>query len=222
MRTRNIHKAIIVGNGDSPQKSVILKLQKVGYNTLIAADGGANSLFKLGLLPDLIIGDFDSITGNVKAYYSDKSEFIKRKEQSDTDVEKALKYLIKKKFKDVVLLGVSGRRIDHGIANLSLVLKYSSLINIKVIAGSSVLSVLDKSKTIRAAVGETISVFGFAPNGQITSTGLEFPLKDSSLFFGTEESISNKAITTQVSFQIKSGKFFIVRAFKTVWKNGFI
>ena len=55
-------KCIILANGKPPKKSIITFFQKKGYNKLICADGGANSALKMKLVPDLIIGDLDSIS----------------------------------------------------------------------------------------------------------------------------------------------------------------
>ncbi|MCH9028418.1 MAG: thiamine diphosphokinase, partial [Bacteroidetes bacterium] len=55
-------KCIILANGKSPRKSVITFFQKNGFDTLLCADSGADSTLRLGLTPDFIIGDLDSIS----------------------------------------------------------------------------------------------------------------------------------------------------------------
>ncbi len=62
-------KCIILANGKSPKKSVIQFLQKNNYSTLICADGGSNQANKLGLTPDYIIGDLDSIKKETINFY---------------------------------------------------------------------------------------------------------------------------------------------------------
>ena len=52
-------KCIIIANGKSPSKKVVNYFLEKGFNTIICADGGANSAKKLGIIPDFIIGDFD-------------------------------------------------------------------------------------------------------------------------------------------------------------------
>jgi thiamine pyrophosphokinase len=77
-------KGLILANGQPPKKFVISYLQKKGYSTLICADGGANSAYKLKLLPDYIVGDFDSIRKEVFEYYQGKSSIKKISRQNDT------------------------------------------------------------------------------------------------------------------------------------------
>ena len=111
-----LKKCIILANGKASKKSVIQFLQRKNYSTLICADGGANQARKLSLTPDFIIGDLDSIKKQTTNFYKNKSKIIKQKRQNDTDVEKCLKFAIKNKFEEAVLLGVTGDRLDQNIS----------------------------------------------------------------------------------------------------------
>ena len=136
----NIMKScIIIANGDKPSKQSINYLFSHGVETIIAADGGANSCYKLGIVPQYIIGDFDSMHPEVLNYYKNKSELLKYSRQNDTDVEKALKLAIKKKYETVYLLGGTGDRLDHSICNLGIVIKFFQKIRIIIIHGKTVL-----------------------------------------------------------------------------------
>ena len=108
---KKMKSCIIIANGDSPKRGIIKYLLKNGAESIIAADGGANTSFKLGIVPDFIIGDFDSVKPKVKKYFADKSELIHIERQDDTDVEKALKFAIEKQYKTVYLLGGTGDRL---------------------------------------------------------------------------------------------------------------
>src|ERR1035438_10669190 len=123
------NKCIILANGKPPAKSVLSFLTNRGYSILICADGGANSAKKLNVLPNYIIGDLDSITNNTLKYYTERSEIIKIKRQNDTDVEKCIKFAIKKKLNDIVLVGVTGDRLDHTFCNLGIVDRKSTRLN---------------------------------------------------------------------------------------------
>ncbi|MDX1373278.1 MAG: thiamine diphosphokinase, partial [Nitrososphaeraceae archaeon] len=131
------NKCIILANGKSPNKKVISFFKKLGFNYLICADGGANSAVKLGLIPDLIIGDMDSIAKETINHFEGKSRIVKLKRQNDTDVEKAIKYAIKNKYKEVLLLGAAGDRLDHTYCNLGIVLKFYKKILITIISEKS-------------------------------------------------------------------------------------
>ncbi|NMB83195.1 MAG: thiamine diphosphokinase [Ignavibacteria bacterium] len=215
-------KCIILANGQPPQKSLFSYLDKVGYSTLICADGGANTAFKYKLLPQVIIGDLDSISKTALDYYKAKSKVIKITRQNDTDVEKCLKYAIKKKFNEVVLVGATGDRLDHSFCNLGIVLKFSDKIKISVIHQKSVLQSYSGNVTLKTIPGEVISLYGISRSTKIYSSGLKYQLKNISLPFGERESTSNIALHEGVDLKIKNGKIFVVRDYELMKKNGFI
>ena len=213
-------KCIILANGKAPKKSVIQFLKKKNYSTLICADGGANQAKKLGLAPNYIIGDMDSITEQNLNFFKSKSKIIKLKRQNDTDVEKCLKFAIKNKFNEAVLLGVTGKRLDHTFCNLGIVIKFFSEIKLRLIAEDSLLRPYNGKVNINAFPGETISIYGFDKKTKITSEGLKYPLKNSSLPFGEKESTSNVAASEKVSLEITGRIIFVIRDFNTVKSHG--
>ncbi len=213
---------IIIANGDKPLKSNINYLIKNGITTIIAADGGANSCYKLGIVPKYIIGDFDSISRNAFKYYKNKSKLIRYNRQNDTDVEKALKYAIRKKYKTVYLLGGTGDRLDHSICNLGIVLKFFSKIRIIIIHGKTVLFPYAKNIELKSVPNETVSIYAFSPNTKITSTGLKYPLKNVQLPFGEKESTSNVALSDSFKLNISGGIIFVIRELETMKKYDFL
>ncbi len=215
-------KCIIIANGRAPSKRFINFFLKKNYSTLICADGGANSALKLGLVPDFIIGDLDSISKDAIRHYSDKSKIIKITRQSDTDVEKCLKFAISKGYKEALLLGVTGDRLDHTICNLGIVLKFYSRIKCNIVAENSFLTPTNKTVILKSKSGETISLYGFDAKTKITSAGLKYPLCNSVLPFGQRESTSNVSLSNEVKLVVKGGIVFIIRDFNFISKYDLI
>lgn len=213
------NKCIILANGKPPAKSILNYLQKKGYSVLICADGGANTARKINVLPDYIIGDFDSITKDTLKYFTGKSTVVRIKRQNDTDVEKCIKYAIKKKLDDIVLTGVTGSRLDHSFCNLGIVLKFYNSAKIRIISEESLLAPYEGNINIKTCSGETISLYGIDSKTKIKSEGLFYPLKNISLPFGVKESTSNIAITNELKLQISGGIIFTIRDIKTVMKH---
>ncbi len=212
-------KCIILANGKPPSKNVITYFQKNGFETLICADGGANSALKLGLIPDYIIGDLDSTDKAVLNNFKTKSTIINYKRQTDTDVEKCLKFALKNKFKEALLVGVTGNRLDHTFCNLGIVFKFFHQINISLVAENSYLKPYTGKQELKTFKGETISLYGFDRKTKITSQGLKYPLKDVSLPFGERESTSNIATSNSLRLSITNGVIFIIRDFNTMKKH---
>lgn len=215
-------KCIILANGDKPKKSVVAFLIESGYTTLICADGGANSALKLGLKPDYIIGDLDSIEQNAKEYFAGRCRIIQMKRQNDTDVEKCLKFAISKGFIEAIMLGATGSRLDHSFCNLGIVLKFFSKIKIRILHDNSLLQALTGNVTLQTSPGEVISIYGFDSKTNVTSVGLKYALSNTPLPFGVRESTSNIALGNNVKLNIKNGKMFVIRDFEMMKKNDLI
>lgn len=213
-----IKKCLIIANGKPPSKRVISFLKSKGFNKIICADGGANTARKLNIIPDYIIGDLDSITPENKYHFAKLTNIIQIKRQNDTDVEKCIKYIIKKGYKECVLLGVIGNRLDHSFCNLGIVLKYSDEIRVRIISEQSVLSVAEKELKIRTIPGELFSLYAFDESTRITSRGLKYKLSETALPFGKRESTSNVALKEEVYLKITGGRIFIIRDFDIVKK----
>jgi thiamine pyrophosphokinase len=211
-------KCLIIANGKSPAKNVVQYFIKKDFKTIICADGGANSAKKLGVIPDFIIGDLDSISSAALKYFKNKSAIIKIKRQNDTDVEKCLKFAIKNRFNEAVLLGVTGDRLDHTLCNLGIVIKFFNKIKIHVSAENSFLSAYNKSLKIKSRVGETISLYAFNKQTFISSIGLKYPLKNSNLIFGEKESTSNVSLSDSIQLKINGGIVFVIRDFNFMKK----
>ena len=215
-------KCIIIANGKPPTKKVIQYFVKNGFSTIICADGGANSAKRIGTIPDFIIGDLDSVDSSTLKYFKRKSTIIQNKRQNDTDVEKCLKFAIKKKYYEVVLLGVTGNRLDHTIGNLGIVLKFFNKIKTHIAAENSYLTPYKNFVSLNSRDGETISIYAFDNKTSITSKGLKYPLKNSKLPFGKKESTSNVSIDSIVELNIKGGIVFVIRDFNFVKKYDLI
>lgn len=212
-------KCIILANGKPPQKQLVKYLINKGYSTVICADGGANHAHKMKLVPDFIIGDLDSISENVYNFYKNKSKITKLTRQNDTDVEKALKLAIQKGYKESVLLGVTGDRLDHTFCNLGIVIKFFKMIKSMIIAENSILIPLTSKNTLTSIPGETISLYGFNRRTVITTKGLKYPLTKTALPFGERESTSNVSTSSEVKINVEGGVIFLIRDFNFLKSN---
>ena len=212
-------KCIILANGKSPKKNIISLFKKRGFDALICADGGANSAMKMNLIPDVIIGDLDSISTKALHEFRSVSKVVEIKRQNDTDVEKCLKNAINEGFDEVLLMGVTGNRLDHTFCNLGIILKFFHKIKIILIAEDSLLIPYSGYVELKTVPGETISIYGIDSKTKITSSGLMYTLKNISLPFGKKESTSNVAEKEIVQLKINGGIIFVIRDFNTLKKN---
>ena len=215
-------KCIILANGRTPAKTVINYLREIGYSPLFCADGGADSAMKHGIIPEFIIGDLDSIKKETLKYFSGKSGIIQIKRQNDTDVEKCLKFAVRKKYNEAVLLGAIGDRLDHSFCNLGIVIKFFNAVKIRIISDKSILTPYTGNVELKTIMGETISLYGFNERTKITASGLKYPLNKTSLPFGKKESTSNVASKDMVNLKITGGIIFVIRDFNLLKKHDLI
>lgn len=184
---------------------------------LLCADGGYRHAEAIGRKPDLLIGDFDSIQKPENSLF----EIITFPPEKDyTDSMLALKIGIERGFTDFLLLGGLGGRIDHSLANLSL-LTYAldSGVNLKIADERNSLEILrDKSKTLkRGKCGEMLSLFplgGFAYG--VTVTGVKYPLNEYTMEPVCSLGVSNEITEEFATVSVRKGNLLIIRSHDTI------
>ena len=115
-------EAVIIANGAFPQKEVMFRWL-AGRPFTACCDGAANLFSTLGYPIDIIVGDGDSLTPELKEKYADR--MIQIPEQETNDLTKTIQYLVREKgFRKIVILGATGLREDHTLGNISLLTDY--------------------------------------------------------------------------------------------------
>lgn len=202
-------RAVIIGNGTVLNYEYIKsKLKKNDY--IICADGGLRHANALGIKPAVLIGDLDSV-GNCEY----DCEVINLNVKKDfTDSEICIKYLLLKDFDEILMLGVTGNRIDHTLNNLMLLKQIFD-------AGKKGCIIDDNNEIYYAAEENSIygkkgDIVSIIPVGKsllgVTTHGLEYPLVDEELFFAQSRGVSNVMISDKCHIQIKSGEGFIIKS----------
>lgn len=106
-------KSVLCLNGEIPSKYFFMRHLNL---PLIAADGAANALIKIGIIPTLIVGDLDSLD---RATIPHSIEILHISEQSTTDLEKCLRTLKQRELFPCLIYGATGKESDHTLYNLS-------------------------------------------------------------------------------------------------------
>lgn len=151
---------------------------------LVAADRGLDFLLETGLLPDAAIGDFDSLSEEGKKYLSnaEKTEVIRLKpEKDDSDTQSAMMYAAGKGAKTIAILGATGNRMDHMMANLGLlVLGKKNGLYVELVDAYNKISLVDKETVLGKAeqFGKYVSFFPLGGNVyDLTLEGFKYPLE---------------------------------------------
>jgi thiamine pyrophosphokinase len=212
-------RAVVFVNGNLSDLSQVKKIVNK-KDCLIAADGGANLIEKLKLIPNIVIGDMDSIKPELLKKY--KSIIYPRKKDM-TDFELAVDYCLKSKFQEIIIFGILGDRIDHMMANIFLLTKVQTenkAIKIKIIEGNKEIFVLNKEIVINGKIGDEVSIIPVSNKLEgITTEGLYYRLINDTLLFGSTRGISNVMNKSSIKIIIADGIALIFHLRKNNLRN---
>lgn len=168
-------EAVIVGNGDfptHPQPETILIMAPY----VVCCDGSADKYIKQGFTPDAIVGDGDSISEENRKRF--KKIFHQSDDQETNDQTKAVNFLLKKGMKSIVIMGATGKREDHTLGNISLLMDYMHAgANVTMMTDHGTFTPCHDTHIFRAEPGQQVSIINFNATG-LKGEGLVYPLRD--------------------------------------------
>jgi thiamine pyrophosphokinase len=184
---------------------------------LIGADGGTRHILALGLTPQAVVGDLDSLDANTVAALERMAVEIDRfpVAKDQTDLELAIERGIAAGAGEILLLGALGGRLDQTLANLLILAQRLWPVPLRLAEGDEVAQVLRGGERIvlEVPVGSTVSAIPLSPlvTG-ITYTGLEYPLQDATLALGSTRGVSNVVAASPATVTIREGVLLVVYA----------
>ena len=149
---------------------------------VICCDGAANAYIKTGKMPMATIGDGDSISEELKS----KLNFIQIDDQETNDLTKAINYAKDLGYKNIAILGATGKRECHSIGNISLLMEYKKMgLNVTMFTDYCSIFPCKDFVEIDTKAGQQISIINFGAKN-LKSVGLQYPIYDfTALWQGT-------------------------------------
>lgn len=203
-------RALIIANGQlGDAASVSHALRK--DDLLIAADGGGQHFLDLNLVPDLIVGDMDSLSPEAVEQLEAKGARVVRhaRRKDETDLELAVAEAINAGVDDILIFGALGKRWDMTLANVLLPADRAFRNTcISLIDGNQRVTLLQPGKThhIEGTRGDTLSLIPLAGDATgITTEHLDFPLRQETLHFGSPRGVSNVFLADHASVRFETG-----------------
>jgi len=206
-------RVVIFANGHLPDlEAAHALLQADDY--IIAADGGANHLMKMGILPEIVIGDLDSVDEDTLFELTSAEVRIEQysEDKDETDIELALCYAIELQPTSILIIGALGGRLDQTLANLS-ILTDPTLpgIDIRLDDGVEEAFFCRKQAEVRGRSGDIVSLIPWhGPVEGVTTEGLQWPLYSETLYPDKSRGVSNVVLKDEASIHIQSGLLLIV------------
>ena len=206
---------IVVAGGSSAHQPMPAGTALPEGAFVIAADSGIDRARALGLVVDLAIGDFDSVSpSGLAAAAAAGASIVRHPVAKDaTDLELALDAALEHDPERILVVGAGGGRLDHLLAVCALLASqsYAGVI-VDSYLGDTAVCVIRGSRTLVGAVGEVVSLLAYhGPATGITTSGLEYPLHNESLGAGSTRGVSNVFSATEATITVTSGVLLAVQ-----------
>ena len=201
--------AWVVAGGEPPDPAQLGELARP--QIVVAADSGADVARSLGLAPDVIVGDFDSVTPAGAAAAGAQRRFPTAKDA--TDLALALAEALGRGAASLTVVGGAGGRLDHLLANVA-VLAAEDLagVHVDALIGPARLWVVRRSRTISGALGRIVTLLAHGGSATgVRTTGLRWALEGETLEAGSSRGVSNVFTAPEATVTLESGVILAVR-----------
>lgn len=187
-----------------------------GAELVISADSGARHCMAMGVVPDIVLGDFDSIdSDDYSRLEAAGAEILRFPVEKDmTDSELAVEIAIERGCRKIVLLGAVGTRLDHSLSNLFLLKKTHDAGAEGIIADEkNEVRLISGGIKLRRKEGAFVTLLPFGGDARGVSTrGLYFPLHDAVLRIGSSLGVSNRFTENEAYVEVKEGLLLVITA----------
>lgn len=200
-------ETVILANGDFPSHPIPLSILH-NSKYLICCDGAINNLSKTDKNPHAIVGDCDSLSKeNVEKY----KDIIHRIPEQDTnDLTKAVNFCLNQNRNVITILGATGKREDHTIANVSLLCEYMKEADVEMITDHGIFIGINKNALFESHPKQQVSLLCI-DNCTVSSHNLVYPIKEQSFTNWWQATLNE---STSNEFVIETdGRIIVYRAF---------
>lgn len=209
-------RAIVFAGAQIQEYSFCKRYIKPG-DTVICCDSGLTHAKALGLLPNYIVGDFDSVPPALLAEYENTGiPFEKHPAQKDeTDMELGLDLAVKLGIDDIIIIGGIGNRFDHTLANAHLLLRLLKKgVRGRLVDEKNCVELIDRPMKVYGKPGDLVSTIPLSMEVTgITLKGFQYPLTDKTLTIDDDiVAVSNVLMEQEGEIELTSGYLFVILA----------
>ena len=208
--------AILAAGGPlSPAEAELLRVTLAQHPRalVVGIDSGARHFLRVGVLPDIVTGDFDSLTQPERdSLASQGVRIVPTPDQDYTDLDKALTYVRETQAKPRIrVFAATGGRLDHIYSVLSALVKHGRQGDIRLVDAVGETSLVPGTTTLSGAdlPGRTLSLMALGPVSGITTTGVRWPLTGESLAPGIRDGTLNEIIADTVTIEVCMGDLLV-------------
>lgn len=204
---QTIKNLLIIANGQSETKTFIKTCTKEA-DFILALDGGADTALKTGIMPNLVIGDLDSISTKAKNKIG-QEKLLKVSRQDNTDLEKGLDFAHYFKIPNITIICAQGGRLDFTLSNFSSVFNYIDKAQIIFKTSSCDIFPIKKSTKFTCKKGSKVSLIPMGTTTNLTLKNLKYLLKNATFKIG-QTAVSNIALKNNFEVSFKKGQLLVI------------
>lgn len=210
---------VIISGGHIDDAFALNYLEENEYDCMIAADSGMNFLHRNGLVPDIIAGDFDSVQSSSLQYFQglNNVQVIKLNPmKDDTDTEFVIREAIRRGATEIIVLGATGTRLDHVLANVNLLgIGLEENVSIELVDAHNRIRMIDDSLEIKKSnqFGSFVSILPVKGDAKgVTLEGMKYPLQDADIVCFSSLGISNEIVGDTARIIVREGVLLVIES----------
>jgi thiamine pyrophosphokinase len=209
-----MERAIVFINGQLKGEASFYHQFITSEDFIACADGGANYTYQLGLLPDLIVGDLDSLTEDRITYYKNQGVKFDRYpvEKDKTDTQLLLEQLIKTGYQEIIVFAALGNRLDHALGNIYLLEELARPeVAVKFISPEEQIELITEERIVKGEEGKKLSLLPLTREVTgVKLTGVKYELQDGSFHRGDTLGMSNVVTANKAKIKLETGKLLMI------------
>lgn len=202
-------KTVILASGAFPADEIPLHFLQTA-SLIVCCDDAAKNLLEFGMEPGFIVGDLDSVSGEICRRFA--HVLYHDPDQETNDLTKAVRFCRERGVEGVTILGATGKREDHTLGNLSLLADYSEYIEVQLLTDYGVFNPILKNSRFESFPGQNVSVFSLTPDAPLTFHGLKYPV-NRRCFSSWWEGTLNRSLAEEFEIDIEEGRGLVFREY---------
>ena len=212
--------ACLVLNGQLEDYDYIREVMDYNtYELIIAVDGGANHLYRLGIMPNYILGDLDSIDDDIRSYYEASDVVFKKfpTKKDETDAELAVWMVEEEGLLGIDIYAALVGRIDHELANIQLLYyildrgMYPRIISER----EEIYILRNEEMNLKGSIGDIVSIIPVKGDARgITLANMEYSVEELDLKYSVTRGISNVMLAEDAYINVRDGCILVIKNIK--------
>lgn len=199
-------RVLIIANGEMPSAELARSLASEA-ELVVAADGGADRALAIGISPDLVVGDLDSLSAAAREHLG-HGRLVETPDPERTDLEKAVEHALTLGAREITVIAAGGGRLDHALANLSVLVRFRGRAALTISDDRFDVRCVEGRATVDRAPGTVVSLVALGPCLGVTTSGLRWELDGEALEFSAR-GIHNEVVSRPATVSLTSGDLLL-------------